>query len=206
MPLTRTALVTAAVALSVLTACSDDPDPSQAAPQVAITTSTPTTATASVSASPNPTTSPAQAEPSSTKVVLFGDDLGPAKVGNPFRQAVAALSLVLGKPTADPTEDVACAHADQEVTWRGDFRIAELDGKVAGWFSTSKALSSPSGVHVGTTVARLKRVYGAKLNIIPIEGSAVEFNVDGVSFAGALESKKDTARVTALYNGVCGSP
>jgi hypothetical protein len=141
------------------------------------------------------------------RVELRGDDLAVTRVGAPFREAVEAVSTALGRPSADPTPDTSCVHADVEVEWSG-FRLAGNDGKVSGWGSTREDLKTPSEVTVGTTVAVLKRVYGDRLVLEPPnpDSGGWGFAVRGVNVFGALTGSASTDRVRSLFNGDCSPP
>lgn len=201
-----------ALALAALTACSSDgPAPSEAAPPLeatAATSTAPATSAAPSTPAPVATTSPASAKPLASEIVLFGNDLGPAKIGDPFDDAVAALTTVLGPP--DPEIDtVTCIRGDRQVTW-GDFTVTSEDGKLSGWLSSSTSLATPSGIRVGTTVATLRRVYGSKLAITKPPGaeSVTEFSAQGSVVAGSLDGDgtSDSDTVDALYTAACGQP
>lgn len=209
------AVVTAALSAG---ACSDPSDEQADVAGGAVATSAPATSSTtgglpSTSASTSeasrpPTTSATSAtsQPATPKVELRGDDIAITKVGAPFREAVEAFSRALGRPSADPTPDTACVHADEEVEWSG-FRIARSDGTVSGWVSTRKDIKTPSAVTVGTTVAMLRRVYGNRLLLEPPNPDVgMTFEVRGVNLAGVLSGPASTDTVSHLFNGSCGPP
>jgi len=221
--------------LAGLAACSDDaprqglPARSTGTPVPGLSpTPTPTpspSATTSPTASPSPSAAPsgsASAIPGTTPpppgagpppagapaspLELRGDDLGVTRVGAPFREAVTAVTGVLGEAEGDPASDVSCVSADAEVTW-GTFRLASSGGQVAGWVSTSTTLQTPSGVRVGTTLADLQRVYGERLRTYPASPDAgVTFDVQGVALGGSLSGDGPAAVVAGLFNGACSPP
>lgn len=138
--------------------------------------------------------------------MLGGASLGVTRIGAPFRQAVDRISAVLGTPTADPKKSVTCINAASEVQW-GDFLIAERDGAVGGWSSTSRTLQTPSGVTVGTTVATLKQVYGQRLKLYPANpDGGPSFEVTGTSVGGVLSGSGSSATVTSLRTAFCAGP
>ena len=194
MPHTRTALLSGAVLLAALTACSDDGPPARsAAPSVAgPTTGGPPSA--------SPATPGASSAPATPTVALQGAGLGVTRVGVPFREAVEALSGPLGPPTGDPAGDTGCVSAASEVDW-GEFRVGELDSVLAGWVSTGPSLTTPSGVRVGTDRPTLERVYGDRLTVLPASPDAGPvFTIEGV------ELDAEQGRVVSLFNGVCSPP
>ncbi len=212
-----TALAMAVTAALSAGACSEPSDKKAAATSGVVTTLLPDTSSTTVAAlsttafpgGPSPTTTvpPVVAPPVAKPVVeLRGDDLAVTRVGAPFREAVGAVSGVLGRPSADPTPDTSCAHAFEEVEWTG-FRLAATDGVVSGWVSTRKDLKTPSGVTVGTTVAGLRRIYGDSHRLeAPNPDSGWTFELRDVNLAGGLSGSADTDRVTYLFNGSCGPP
>ena len=159
--------------------------------------------------SPAPATTPATpTEPPGTEPVeLRGADLGATAVGAGRDEAVAAVSASLGEPTDDPALTVDCVEAVEEVVW-GDFRLA-FDGRdrLVGWSSRSTALTTPSGVTVGTTVARLREVYGDRLRLSPSDTEAGNtYTVEGVDMLGQLDEVGPDGRVTGLRHGACSGP
>lgn len=148
-------------------------------------------------------TAPAAATPTGG-LRLGGDDLGVTRVGAPFRQAVAAVSAVLGRPSGDPPSDTACIGAEEEAAW-GPFRLASSGDQVSGWLSTSRTLSTPAGVTVGTTVVGLRRAYGEGLQVRPPpepDGLAV-FVVVATNLSGTLTGQAPADTVASLFNGTC---
>lgn len=138
---------------------------------------------------------------------LRGDDLGVTAVGRPRAEAVAAVRAVLGAPVADPATTVGCIEAQEEVAWQ-HFRLGfDADDRVSGWSSTSPDLATPSGVSVGTTVARLQEVYGDRLRLYPSDTEAGNtYTVEGVDMLGQLDGTEPGDRVVALRNGSCTGP
>lgn len=217
-PLHRLAAFGVAVT-AVLSACSEPSDKKADTSSGVVTTlvtdtssTTGSTATATASTvqpslpSSNVPSSAAPPPPAKPRVELRGDDLAVTKVDAPFREAVEAVSRALGRPSADPTPDTSCVHADDEVEWSG-FRLAANEGKVSGWASTRKDLKTPSEVTVGTTVAVLNRVYGDRLLLEPPNpDSGMTFAVRGVNLGGGLTGSASTDSVDYLFNGSCGPP
>lgn len=152
-----------------------------------------------------PSPSGPTAAPVTGGLVLGGDELGVTQVGAPYREAVRAVSQVLGPPVADPSAGSACVGAEQlEVEWPR-FRLAVSGDRVSGWSSSDPALRTPSGVGVGSTLAELQRVYGERLQrfeATPDSGAGL-FGVEGVALGGDLDG---SGRVTRLWNGACSPP
>jgi hypothetical protein len=139
-------------------------------------------------------------------VVLGGAELGVTRLGEPFREAVAAVTAVLGEPDADPAETVACLEAETEVRW-GEFFLAAQDDRLAGWSSTSMTLQTPSGVTVGTPLDEVERVYGSSLQRFPANpDNPPTFAVAEVDVLGSLSSAGDDATVTRLFTSFCSGP
>ena len=162
--------------------------------------STPTSAT-------EPATTPSVAgRPRGGRLVLGGDDLGVTRVGAPSREAVAAVTGVLGRPLGDPAKDSACIGAVEEATWEG-FRLGISGGMVSGWLSTSRSLATPKGTTVGTNVAALRQAYGATVSIAePAEpGEDASFSISGTRLSGSLSGSSPTDAVTAIFTGTCAS-
>ena len=165
-------------------------------------TSGPSTTLVPPSTAPS-TTAPATTVPASP-LRLDGDDLGVTRVGAPFREAVVAVSTVLGRPSGDPAPDTACIGAEDETTW-GVFRLASSGGRVSGWLSTSPTLRTPAGVAVGTTVAQLRRAYGDRVEVRPPpepDGLPV-FVVRDARLGGTLSGEAAADTVSSLVNGTC---
>lgn len=137
---------------------------------------------------------------------LGGDDLGLTRVGAPFREAVAAVTTELGRPSGDPPPDTACIGAEEEAAW-GAFRLASTGGRVSGWFSTSSSLATPAGVTAGTDLAELRRAYGDRLQVRPPpepDGRPV-FVVTATRLGGTLTGQAPGDTVASLFNGTCES-
>ncbi len=208
MILRALAPLTAGLALTAVVGCSSGDGGSAAAP----TSSAPTSSSAPAA---SPTTSatsapaPSAAAPSQASaggVVLGGEDLGVTRLGAPFREAVAAVSAVLGQPDEDPAETVSCIQSETEVRW-GGLALAEQADRLAGWSSTSETLQTPSGVTVGTPLAELERIYGPSLNRLPANpDNPPRFAGQGVDVIGALSSAQDDATVTRLFTSFCAGP
>lgn len=178
--------------------CSGSDGESSAAPETSSTRSAP--------ASPPATPRSPPAPGSKGGVVLGGEDLGVTRLGEPFREAVAAVSAVLGEPDADPAEIVSCIGAETEVRW-GDLVLAAQDDRLAGWASRSATLQTPSGVTVGTPLTELERVYGSSLQRFPANpDNAPTFAVESVDVLGSLSSAEDDASVTRLFTSFCAGP
>lgn len=178
--------------------CSGSDGESSAAPETSSTRSAP--------ASPPATPRSPPAPGSKGGVVLGGEDLGVTRLGEPFREAVAAVSAVLGEPDADPAEIVSCIGAETEVRW-GDLVLAAQDDRLAGWASRSATLQTPSGVTVGTPLTELERVYGSSLQRFPANpDNPPTFAVEGVDVLGSLSSAEDDASVTRLFTSFCAGP
>jgi len=203
----RGALVplTVGVALTAVVGCSGGESESSSAPaSTAAPSASTSTPSAAVSAPTLPASPPAQG--SKGGVVLGGEELGVTRLGEPFREAVAAVSAVLGEPDADPAETVSCIEAQTEVRW-GEFVLAAQDDRLAGWSSASPTLQTPSGVTVGTPLAELARVYGTSLERFPANpDNPPTFAVAGVDVLGSLSSAEDDASVTRLFSSFCGGP
>ena len=126
------------------------------------------------------------------------------RVGASFRDAVAAVTDVLGRPSGDPASDTACIGAEDETTW-GSFRLASSGGKVSGWLSTSTTLATPAGVTVGTALPGLRQAYGDGLQIRPPPepGELPVFVVAGSGLGGTLTGQAPGDTVSTLRNGTC---
>lgn len=160
----------------------------------------------SPSVAPAPPATAAASPSPSRRLWLNGADLGVTRVGAPYQQAVAAISAVLGPPLYDPDPVTHCVDAQREVGW-ANFHLAVTDGKVSGWASTDGRIATPSGVRVGTTVARLKQVYGERLRLLPPQvDSGRLFDVTGVDQFGSLTDGTDSGTVLAFANGACTGP
>lgn len=175
--------------------------PSPAGPEQPVATAPP--------AGPPPTREPATSPPPAPagRIELRGDDLLVTRVGAPRAQAVAAVTAVLGPPSEDPSSTTRCVASMQEVAWP-EFTLAfDEAGTLSGWTSRSASLRTPSGVTVGTTVARLREVYADRLRLHPPNpDNGDTYVVDGVAMVGALSGSGDTDRVVALSNGNCTGP
>ncbi|MGI4893736.1 MAG: hypothetical protein ACRYF3_01320 [Janthinobacterium lividum] len=151
---------------------------------------------------------PVVAVPTSGQVLeLRGDDLGVTAVGASRDDAVAALTAVLGAAQADPADDSGCASATSEVAWP-QFRVAfDAAGHLTGWASTSRDITTPSGIAVGTTVARLGQVYGDELQVSASDSETGDtYGVEGVTMVGYLSGTDGADRVVTLRNGSCTYP
>ena len=173
---------------------------------------------------PEPTEEPAETDPPVTappseapsapsepagggELVLGGIDLGVTQIGAAREQAVAAVTAVLGPPSEDPSSVTRCVTSMSEVAWP-QFTLAfdEAD-RLSGWTTQSPSLRTPSGVAVGTTVARLREVYGERLRLYPPNPDHGDtYGIDDVSMVGALSGPGDTDRVQSLANGDCTGP
>lgn len=195
--------------------------PSPTAPVPAGPTSVP------VPPSPEPTGEPAATAPAVTpppsqeppeppqpsrpapagEVELRGDDLAVTQVGAPRAQAVAAVTAALGAPSEDPSSLTRCPASMREVAWPELTLAFDEQDRLAGWTTQSPSLRTPSGVAVGTTVARLREVYGDRLQLFPPNPDHGDtYGVEGVSMSGGLSGPADTDRVLSLSNGFCTGP
>ena len=228
---TPTATATASPAPSAPPSATPLPSPSptrtQIAPTASATTRRPSATPSAVRSSPAPSRVPTRpstpaasrpvppspsAEPSSEPagggtVELRGDDLGVTAVGAARKEAVAALTAALGTPESDPARGVDCVTAEAEVEW-SRFRVGfDSSGRLSGWASTGPGLTTPSGVGVGTTVARLQQVYGDRLQLSASDSEAGDtYTVEGVDMLGSLSGTGRSDRVVALRNGSCTGP
>lgn len=175
-----------------------------ATPSSATPTTTPSpTATSGPTPSSSPTAAPTT--PAAASLQLNGADLGVTRLGEPYDQAVAAISQVLGQG-APVTDAVFCIGSDKTTQW-GEFRAVSKDGKLSGWTISSDRLEAPSGVKVGTDVTTLQRVYGDRIERFgPNPDNGPSFSVRGVDFLGDLSSTGDDATVISLYTGSCSGP
>ena len=195
------ALLALGVAL-VLAGCGGDGGGS-AAPTAAATPASPAPVVPEP-ASAAPTAEPGQG--SKGGVVLGGEDLGVTRLGAPFREAVAAVSEVLGQPDEDPSQTVSCIQATTEVRW-GELVLAAQDDRLAGWSSQSQTVQTPSGVAVGTPLPEMVELYGPSLERFPADpDNPPTFAVQGVDVRGDLSSAEDDASVTRLYSSFCAGP
>jgi len=86
----------------------------------------------------------------------------------------------------------------------GSFRLAGSGGRVSGWLSTSRTLSTPAGVAVGTPLPALRQAYGARLELPPpAPDEAPTFLVEGAGLGGNLTGSGPRDTVTSLVNGTC---
>lgn len=139
-----------------------------------------------------------------TRLRLGGDDLGVTRLGAPFRDAVAAVSAELGRPSGDPAPDTACIGAEEEASW-GAFRLASSGSRLSGWLSKSTTLATPAGATVGTTLAALRQAYGERLQVRPPpepDGFPV-FVVGGINLGGTLTGPAPTDTVSSMTSGTC---
>lgn len=202
--LARTAAV--ALATSVLVGCSGGaaPDPSSVG-----SPSTDSSPSDSVTASPPGATSTTAGSAVSSAtatadLALGGTELGVTQIGAPFDEAVAAVTVVLGQP--QPATGVTCIGATSELAWP-DLSLAEKNGQLAGWYTSSAALASPSGVRIGTTLAVMTSLYGSGLMVFPPNtDGGPSFTVAGVDFGGDLSEVGDKGTITSLYSGFCSGP
>lgn len=178
------------------------------------TASSTPTATSSPSGDASPTT-PSQTNTSQKRssptvaptsaLQLNGSDLGVTKLGEPYDQAVSAITTVLGKGTA-VTDRVYCIGSERTTQW-GAFRAVSKGGKLSGWTISNNRLESPSGVKVGTDVAALERIYGDRFQRFgPNPDNGPTFSVKGVDFLGGLSSTGSDATVTSLHTSSCSGP
>lgn len=161
----------------------------------------PPAAPSSTAAPAGPATTAPAAGPGGMR--LDGDNLGVTRVGAPFRQAVAAVTAVLGRPTGDPAPDTSCLGAEDETAW-ASFRLASSGGRVSGWISTSTSLATPAGATVGTTLAALRQAYGPRVQVPPpAPDSGTIFLIPEARLSGMLSGPAPTDTVTSLSNGTC---
>lgn len=208
------ALRQAAEAPSATPSQSADPSSTPPPTPTLTTSASPTavsspTPTSSPSVKPVPTTSPrptvAPTTPASSALQLNGGDLGVTRLGEPYEQALDAITTVLGKGTA-VSDRVYCIGSDRTTQW-GAFRAVSKGGMLSGWTISSNRLEAPSGVKVGTDVATLERVYGDRFQRFgPNPDNGPTFSVQGVDFLGGLSSTESDATVTSLYTASCSGP
>lgn len=181
------------------------PPPVSPAPSPATSSSGPPRPSITVTTPPGarPTSDPAGRQ----VIQLRGDDLAVTAIGATRTEAVAALTAVLGAPQSDPAADVGCVDAHTEVAW-SQFRVGfDVVGRLSGWASTNPAITTPSGIAVGSTVARLEQLYGDRLHLSPSDSEARDtYTVDGVQMLGQLSGTTPSDVVTALRNGDCTGP
>jgi hypothetical protein len=166
----------------------------------------PTTPGPSVVATEEPTASPSPASPVTSTMVLNGDSLGVTELGASKADAIAAVTAVLGEPTELNPSTTTCIEAQTEVFWAHFGLGFDKDGKLSGWFSGSIDAATPSGVRYGTTVAKLKDVYGSRLHIVNNVDNGWQFGVDGVTHEGHLTGGADTDTVDGFASGSCHGP
>lgn len=158
---------------------------------------------------PTPTASPTGvATPSAQRLELRGDDLGVTRIGANKAAAISAVSRVLGDPSV-PHAVTGCPGSASEVGWARDLLLAfDGAGRLKGWAVNTSRLATPSGVRVGTTLARLHATYRARLTLLPPTGDQPTpgFVVKGVSMVGWLSGEAATDHVTELANGICTGP
>jgi hypothetical protein len=146
-------------------------------------------------------------------VVLGGNSLGATSLGTPADQAVAAVKKALGTPSRDlKNPGATCPGPDRLVSW-GRFSLYFTGDKLSGWGYDSKPagppqLATPSGITIGSTVATLRRVYGAKLEVHPAESpfpASFRMPAGGSDLTGTLTGTADSDTATSLAFGVsCG--
>jgi hypothetical protein len=160
------------------------------------------------------TTVPTTAAGGSTStVVLGGNSLGATSLGTSADQAVASMKKALGVPSRDLKDPGAtCPGPDRLVSW-GRFSLYFTGGKLSGWGYDSKPagppqLATPSGITVGSTVATLRRVYGAKLELHGAESpfpAGFRMPAGSADLTGTLTGTTDADTTTSLAFGVsCG--
>lgn len=158
---------------------------------------------ATTSTGPTGAASPPSTTVAPGRLSLGGTDLGVTRVGAPLRDAVAAVSAVLGRPVGDPAPDTACIGAEDETSW-GSFRLAGTAGTLSGWLSTSRTLVTPAGVTVGTALPALRSAYGSRLEIRPpAPDASTVFVVAGAGLGGTLSGESPADTVTSLSVGTC---
>lgn len=149
-------------------------------------------------------TAPTSPSPAAPVLALSGDSLGVTRIGDPQRVAVQAITAALGAST--PTDAVSCPGSEVEVHWKA-FGLSFTAGKLDGWYSTDPSLTTPSGVTVGTKVARLKEIYKTRFQLgSPQADTGWQFVATGVNQAGNLTGGTDADTVTGFVNGSCAGP
>ena len=160
----------------------------------------------STASSPEPSPATPSPTPSLQQIELRGDDLAVTRIGAPKEEAVAAVAAVLGPGDTSPS-GVSCVGSDSEVVWP-DLRLGfDAEDRLNGWSVGTPRLKTPSGVHVGTTVATLREVYGDDLILYPPNpdmGHA--YGVRNVEMVGFLSGDRPQDTVTGLANGACSGP
>lgn len=154
---------------------------------------------------------------------LRADAVGPARLGISKAQAVASLSLTLGKPTAEGVSR-ACGPRFTEVAWHdliAEFRAGKFTGYrfVAGgwplWTSRSSHVVAPTshpspalrtarGITLGSTLGQLRAAYG-KLKL----SGAIQWTAsDGLSFiesSNVVNPRSAADRIAEIHVGTCGT-
>lgn len=190
-----------AMVLLVLLLASCDNQPTKTGrPPPSLNTSSPSPSRAASPATGNPTPSRTTAE---GRLELRGDDLGVTRVGAPKREAVAAVSSVLGVGDTSATAR-DCIDSYSSAAWKDLVLSFDRSGRLNGWQVDTPRVATPAGVRVGTTVATLRRVYGRQVTFFPADSdNSPSYEVRGVDITGYLSSEAATGRVTSLVNGAC---
>lgn len=148
------------------------------------------------------------------KVVLSGAGLAVGGAKLTFAktsrvESIRVVSSALGKPTKTGSYG-DCGQGDviDYAKFRSGFELSFIKDKLSGWTQDTPALSTSNGVHVGITVAALRKVYpdvfldkGDEANGGP---SATFQREQGPN--GWIESVRPSARVTGLFAGATCLP
>ena len=139
------------------------------------------TAATSASSTPTPTSTPTPepTKPALSELVLSADGLGYVRVGSPVPEQPAALAIVSMNPNS-------CGSPDEpvELGWDSTYSPAGFrltispDGAVDGIFVEAPEITTPEGIHVGSTEAEVVAAYGPPVESNP-DGAADVYRIDG---------------------------
>lgn len=122
-----------------------------------------------------------------SRLLAFGDDA---------RQSMETLGRVLGEPPPVSVENEECQV--DFARWSNGLTVWSSNSRFTGWSVTpgSSALSTASGVKLGSTRVELESAYDAQI----MESSlGTEFLAGGL--AGVLDSTRPDARISNLWAG-----
>lgn len=121
---------------------------STTAAESASTTSSATETTVKGTASSKPATPSTSGAATSGKIVLSDEGVGVAKYGTNRKQAEAAITAVLGKPTNTDVSQT-CFGEFVTISWGDGFWVEFVRDELFSWTITSDDIEGPKGVNVG---------------------------------------------------------
>jgi len=127
-------------------------------------------------------------------VVVSSGSARPVPFGTPSDQALRILVAVHGAPPRDQGESADCGAA--YATWESGLTVWFSRSRFVGWSVRGGALTTVSGVGVGSTRDALEAVYDVRVTRSTL---GVEFVTGGL--AGLLDAPGGEARVVTLWAG-----